>query len=103
FFGRSELVVIFGVAAATLPSAFFVAHVLGVLLAVSVPLVRLLAGATMICGASAVNAIAPVAGARREEQGVAIAVMFLFSVVAMLSFPPTALLLSLHPTHATHG
>src|SRR6195952_4323284 len=32
FFGRSELVLIFGVAAASLPSAFFVAHVLGVLL-----------------------------------------------------------------------
>jgi hypothetical protein len=47
-----------------------------------------------------VNAIAPVVGARREEQGVAIAVMFLFSVVAMLSFRATALLLGLDPAHA---
>ena len=87
FFGRGELTMIFGVAACSLPSAFFVAHVLGVLLGVRRPLVDLLAGGTMICGASAVNAIAPVVGAHRDEQGVAIAVMFLFSVVAMLSLP----------------
>src|SRR4030095_6081234 len=29
FFGRGELTMIFGVAAASLPSAFFVAHVIG--------------------------------------------------------------------------
>jgi uncharacterized integral membrane protein (TIGR00698 family) len=100
FFGRSELTMIFGVAACSLPSAFFVAHVLGVLLGVRRPLVDLLAGGTMICGASAVNAIAPVVGAHREEQGVAIAVMFLFSVVAMLSFRAMALVLGLDPEHA---
>ena len=100
FFGRSELVLIFGVAAASLPSAFFVAHVLGVLLGVRRPLVDLLAGGTMICGASAVNAIAPVVRAHREEQGVAIAVMFLFSVVAMLTFRASALLAGVDPAHA---
>ena len=100
FFGRSELVLIFGVAAASLPSAFFVAHVLGVLLGVRRPLVDLLAGGTMICGASAVNAIAPVVRAHREEQGVAIAVMFLFSVVAMLTFRTTAMLVGVDPAHA---
>jgi uncharacterized membrane protein YadS len=100
FFGRSELFLIFGVAAASLPSAFFVAHILGVLLGVRRPLVDLLAGGTMICGASAVNAIAPVVRAHREEQGVAIAVMFLFSVVAMLVFRATALLVGLDPAHA---
>jgi uncharacterized membrane protein YadS len=100
FFGRSELTMIFGVAACSLPSAFFVSHVLGVLLGVRRPLVDLLAGGTMICGASAVNAIAPVVGAHREEQGVAIAVMFLFSVVAMLSFRAMALVLGLDPEHA---
>lgn len=100
FFGRSELALIFGVAAASLPSAFFVAHVIGAMLGLRRPLVDLLAGGTMICGASAVNAIAPVVGARREEQGVAIAVMFLFSVVAMLTFRATAVLLGLDPAHA---
>ena len=100
FFGRSELTMIFAVAACSLPSAFFVAHVLGVLLGVRRPLVDLLAGGTMICGASAVNAIAPVVGAHRDEQGVAIAVMFLFSVVAMISFRALALLVGIDPAHA---
>jgi uncharacterized integral membrane protein (TIGR00698 family) len=100
FFGRSELTMIFGVAACSLPSAFFVAHVLGVLLGVRRPLVDLLAGGTMICGASAVNAIAPVVGAHRDEQGVAIAVMFLFSAVAMISFRALALLVGIDPAHA---
>jgi uncharacterized membrane protein YadS len=100
FFGRSELTMIFGVAACSLPSAFFVAHVTGALLGVRRPLVDLLAGGTMICGASAVNAIAPVVGAHRDEQGVAIAVMFLFSVVAMISFRAMALLLGIDPEHA---
>ena len=100
FFGRDELTMIFGVAAASLPSAFFVAHVIGVMLGVRRPLVDLLAGGTMICGASAVNAIAPVVGAHRDEQGVAIAVMFLFSVVAMISFRAIAVLVGLDPAHA---
>ncbi len=100
FFGRSELTMIFGVAACSLPSAFFVAHILGVMLGVRRPLVDLIAGGTMICGASAVNAIAPVVGAHREEQGVAIAVMFLFSVFAMLSFRALALVVGIDPAHA---
>jgi uncharacterized integral membrane protein (TIGR00698 family) len=100
FFGRSELTMIFGVAACSLPSAFFVAHVLGVMLGVRRPLVDLLAGGTMICGASAVNAIAPVVGAHRDEQGVAIAVMFLFSVTAMLAFRAMALFVGIDPAHA---
>lgn len=100
FFGRSELTMIFGVAACSLPSAFFVAHVLGVVLGVRRPLVDLLAGGTMICGASAVNAIAPVVGAHRDEQGVAIAVMFLFSVTAMLTFRAAAVVVGVDPAHA---
>lgn len=95
FFGRTEIATIFLVAAASIPSAFFVAHLLGVALRVRRPLVDLLAGGTMICGASAVNAIAPACGARRDEQGVAIAVVFLFSVTAMLSFRTIALALGL--------
>jgi uncharacterized membrane protein YadS len=40
----------------------------------------------MVCGASAVNAVAPVIGARRQEQGVALATIFLFSAVALVLF-----------------
>ena len=99
-FGGVELALIAGVAAVALPSAFFAAHALGALLGVRRPLVDLLAGGTMICGASAVNAIAPVAGAHREEQGVAIGVMFLFSVVALVAFHPVALWVGLDPRFA---
>jgi uncharacterized membrane protein YadS len=97
FFGSMELLLIGGVALAALPSAFFVAHALGVALGVRRPLVDLLAGGTMICGASAVNAIAPVARAHRGEQGLAIGVVFLFSIVALLVFRPIAFALGLDP------
>ncbi len=100
FFGRVELALIAGVAAVALPSAFFIAHTLGALLGVRRPLTDLLAGGTMICGASAVNAIAPIARAHREEQGAAIAVMFLYSVVALLLFRPVAQLIGLDPSFA---
>jgi uncharacterized membrane protein YadS len=100
FFGKTELATIVVVAAASVPSAFFIAHVFGALLRVRRPLVDLLAGGTMICGASAVNAIAPACRAHREEQGVAIAVVFLFSVTAMLSFRTIAFALGLDASFA---
>jgi uncharacterized integral membrane protein (TIGR00698 family) len=97
FFGANELELMVGVALAAIPSAFFVAHALGALFGLRRPLVDLLAGGTMICGASAVNAIAPVARAHRDEQGLAIATVFLFSVVALLTFRPIAALMGLDP------
>lgn len=100
FFGKMEIATIFIVAAASVPSTFFIAHVLGVALRVRQPLVDLLAGGTMICGASAVNAIAPACRAHRQEQGVAIAVVFLFSVTAMLSFRTIAFALGLDASFA---
>lgn len=100
FFGRVELALIGGVAMLALPTAFFVAQTLGALVGVRRPLTDLLAGGTMICGASAVNAVAPISGAHRDEQGVAIAVMFLFSVVAMLCFRPIAMAVGLEPSFA---
>lgn len=99
-FGGVELALIAGVGVIALPSAYFVAHTLGALLGVRRPLVDLLAGGTMICGASAVNAIAPISGAHREEQGVAIGVMFLFSVVALVCFHPIAVAIGLDPSFA---
>src|SRR5205085_7382268 len=50
-FAKGDVFVVFGVAAASIPSAFFVAHILGVLLGIRRPLADLLAGGTMICGA----------------------------------------------------
>jgi len=100
FFDGSELVLIAAVAAASLPSSFYVAHALGAAVGVRRPLVDLLAGGTMICGASAVNAIAPVAKAHREEQGLAIAVVFMFSVVALVAFRPIATVIGLSSSYA---
>jgi uncharacterized integral membrane protein (TIGR00698 family) len=99
-FGAGELFLIALVAAASVPSAFFVAHAVAAPLGVRRPLADLLAGGTMICGASAVNAVAPVVGARREEQGVAIGAVFLFSVVALVAFRPLAALVGLDASHA---
>lgn len=100
FFGSVELALIAGVCFFSLPSAFFVAQTLGALVGIRRPLTDLLAGGTMICGASAVNAIAPIAGSHRHEQGIAIAVMFLFSVVALFCFHPIAVWFELDPSFA---
>lgn len=100
FFAHGELLAIVGALAVALPSTFFVAHALGSALGVRRPMVDLLAAGTMICGASAVNAVAPVARAHREEQGTVIAVISLYSVVALLVFHPIAAALALDPRAA---
>lgn len=99
-FAGKDVLLVAGVCLVSLPSAFFVAHSLGAALGVRRPLADLVAAGTMICGASAVNATAPVCGARREEQGLAIGVIFLFSVVAMLSFRAIAAATGVDPAHA---
>jgi uncharacterized integral membrane protein (TIGR00698 family) len=71
---------------AVIPTTFFLTHTLAVPLRVPRALANLVAAGTMICGASAVNAVAPVIGARREEQGIALATVFLFSAVALVAF-----------------
>jgi uncharacterized membrane protein YadS len=100
FFHAAELALIAGVIAAALPSTFFVTHVIGARLGVRRPMSDVLAGGTMICGASAVNALAPAVGAHRDEQGIATAATFLFSVVALLAFRPIAQALGLDSVHA---
>jgi uncharacterized integral membrane protein (TIGR00698 family) len=100
FFGRSELALIAGVALVALPSTFLLTHALAALFGVRRPMADLIAGGTMICGASAVNAVAPIAGAHRREQGVAIGTIFLFSVVALLVFRPIAVAVGLDPAYA---
>jgi uncharacterized integral membrane protein (TIGR00698 family) len=99
-FGLTQFAVIAGVAAVTLPSTFFITHAAATVFGVRRPMADLVAGGTMICGASAVNAVAPIAGARRDEQGIAIATIFLFSVVALLVFRPIAALIGLDPISA---
>jgi uncharacterized integral membrane protein (TIGR00698 family) len=71
---------------AAIPTTFFVTHALAIPLRVPQRLADMVAAGTMICGASAVNAVAPVIGARRQEQGVALATIFLYSAVALVAF-----------------
>jgi uncharacterized integral membrane protein (TIGR00698 family) len=99
-FDRGEALLVAGVAVAALPSTFFVTHGLGAAVGVRRPMADLLAAGTMICGASAVNAVAPVARAHREEQATAIAVISLFSVAALLVFRPIAMAIGLDPSFA---
>ncbi|HLK35707.1 MAG TPA: putative sulfate exporter family transporter [Polyangiaceae bacterium] len=99
-FARGELVLVAGVTLAALPSTFFLAHGLGATLNVRRPMADLLAAGTMICGASAVNAVAPVARAHRDEQATAIAVISLFSITALLVFRPIAMAVGLDPSVA---
>jgi uncharacterized integral membrane protein (TIGR00698 family) len=80
-----------------LPTTFLVTRALAVPLRVPRRLADLIAAGTMICGASAVNAVAPVIGARRQEQGVALATIFLYSAVALLLFRTVAAMAGLGP------
>ena len=86
FFAPGELVAVALAIGTALPTTYFLTHALAVPLRVPRRLADLVAAGTMICGASAVNAVAPVIGARRQEQGVALATIFLFSAVALVLF-----------------
>ncbi|HVU52684.1 MAG TPA: putative sulfate exporter family transporter [Polyangia bacterium] len=90
FFAPGELLTVALAIGTALPTTFFLTHALAVPLGVPRRLADLVAAGTMICGASAVNAVAPVIGARRQEQGVALATVFLFSAVALVLFRAVA-------------
>ena len=72
----------------TLPVTFFVAHATAGLLGLRREMADLVAMGTMVCGASAINALAPAVFARRRDQGLAVTAIFLFSVVALFTFVP---------------
>jgi uncharacterized integral membrane protein (TIGR00698 family) len=84
---ESQQLLAIGLALLTaMPATFFVTQALAIPLRIPESLADLVASGTMVCGASAVNAVAPVIGARRQEQGVALATVFLFSAVALVLF-----------------
>jgi uncharacterized integral membrane protein (TIGR00698 family) len=78
-----------------LPCAFFLTHVAAQQLGLRRELGDLLSIGSMVCGASAINALSPVIYARRRDQGLAITAVFLFSVVALVAFYPLAQALGL--------
>lgn len=84
--GGGDLLLVVAGCALAVPSTFFVAQTLGTRLGLRGPFADLLAAGSMICGASAVNATAPIVGAEKQEQGLAVGIVFLSSVAAMLTF-----------------
>lgn len=79
----------------TLPTTFFVAHATAGVLKLRREMADLVAIGTMICGASAINALAPTVFARRRDQGLAVTTIFLFSVVALMLLLPVGTALGL--------
>lgn len=84
--GGGDLLLVLAVCATAIPATFFIAQTLGARLGLRLPFADLLAAGSMICGASAVNATAPIVGAEKQEQGLAVGIVFLSSVAAMLGF-----------------
>jgi uncharacterized integral membrane protein (TIGR00698 family) len=81
----------------TLGGCLITARWLGARLGVERPLRTLIACGTGICGASAIAAVTPVIAAGELEVGYAVATIFLFNVLAVLSFPLLDHLLGLGP------
>ena len=79
----------------TLPTTFFVAHATAGVLKLRREMADLVAIGTMICGASAINALTPTVFARRRDQGLAVTTIFLFSVVALMLLLPVGTALGL--------
>jgi len=96
-FHSRQLIAIAVALAVALPATFLVTRAAAVPLRVPRRLADLIAAGTMICGASAVNAVAPVIDARRQEQGVALATIFLFSAVALVMFRSVAAAVGFEP------
>ena len=88
------------VLAVTLPTTFFVAHAVSGLLGLRREMADLVAIGTMVCGASAINALAPAVFAHRRDQGLAVTAIFLFSVVALMTLLPIGAALGLDPQSA---
>jgi len=94
-FRVDQVLIVVSIILFALPTAFFLTHSAARWLGLRQELGDLLSIGTMICGASAINALSPVIYARRRDQGLAITAVFLFSVVALLVFYPVAQALGL--------
>ncbi len=72
----------------TLGGCLVVAAVLGRRLGIVDPLRTLIGVGTGICGASAIAAVTPVLDTDEVDVGYAVATIFIFNVLAVLTFPP---------------
>lgn len=79
----------------TMIAAFLATAIVGRLLGVPDRLRTLIGAGTAICGGSAIAAIAPIIKSEDHETAFAVSTIFLFNVVAVMSFPVLGHLLSL--------
>lgn len=96
-FRADQALILGAVLVCAMPTAFFVTHVVAARLGLRREMGDLLAIGSMVCGASAINALAPAINARRRDQGLAITAVFIFTLFALLTFYPLANLLELSP------
>jgi uncharacterized membrane protein YadS len=89
-FEPKQAFMVLGILALALPTAFLLIKAASRRLGLSEGMGDLLGIGTMICGATAINALAPVIKADRRDQGIAISAVFLFSIFALLAFSPVA-------------
>jgi uncharacterized integral membrane protein (TIGR00698 family) len=89
-FAPRQALMVLGILALALPTAFLLVKAASRRLNLSQGMGDLLGIGTMVCGASAINALSPVIRADRKDQGIAISAVFLFSIFALLAFSPIA-------------
>ncbi|HVA33477.1 MAG TPA: putative sulfate exporter family transporter [Candidatus Baltobacteraceae bacterium] len=92
--GVSALPVMLG----TFVIVFALAYVVGRMLGLDRDLRRLLAIGTAICGGSAIAALASVIDVDRSDVAYALGAVFLFNIVAVVTFPPLGHLMALSQT-----
>ncbi len=81
----------------TLGGCLLVAALLGRRLGIVDPLRTLIGVGTGICGASAIAAVTPVLETEEVDVGYAVATIFIFNVLAVLTFPPLGHALGMSP------
>ncbi len=87
-FNSDQALMVGSVMLFALPSALLLTHFVTGRLGLRPEMGDLISIGTMICGASAINALSPVVFARRRDQGLAISAVFVFSLAALLLFLP---------------
>lgn len=94
-FEAEKLVLVLGILAVGLPTALLLVQSASRRLGLTGGMSDLLSIGTMVCGASAINALSPVIDADKRDRGIAISAVFLFSIAALLTFSPLASLVGL--------
>jgi len=89
-FEARQVLMVLAILALALPTAFLLIKAASRRFGLSQGMGDLLGIGTMVCGASAINALSPVVKADRRDQGIAISAVFLFSIFALLAFYPIA-------------